>query len=132
MAKTRMVTQFGMGTSIRSQNYTEAAARGIRDALWHNSLNAADAFGFPKEAMLIEVEIGVQHPDKVDSDALLGIFPYGQPSVRVVKGGLDVAKPDGSGVSVIANVAIIVSFDMAAAGAASTSSTPGQSAGGQS
>ena len=137
MAKTRMVTQFGMGTSIRSQNYTEAAARGIRDALWHNSLNVADAFGFPKEAMLIEVEIGVQHPDKVDSDALLGIFPYGQPSVRVVKGGLDVAKPDGSGVSVIANVAIIVSFDMAAtgaaaAGAASTSSTPGQSAGGQS
>ncbi|HBJ26785.1 Lin0512 family protein [Cobetia sp.] len=131
MAKTRMVTQFGMGTSIRSQNYTEAAARGIRDALWHNSLNVADAFGFPKEAMLIEVEIGVQQPDKVDSDALLGIFPYGQPSVRVVKGGLDVAKPDGSGVSVIANVAIIVSFDMAAAGAASTSSAPGQSAGGQ-
>lgn len=132
MAKTRMVTQFGMGTSIRSQDYTEAAARGIRDALWHNSLNVADAFGFPKEAMLIEVEIGVQKPDKVDSDALLGIFPYGQPSVRVVKGGLDVAKPDGSGVSVIANVAIIVSFDMAAAGAATTSSTAGQSAGGQS
>ena len=73
----------------------------------------------------------MQQPDKVDSDALLGIFPYGQPSVRVVKGGLDVAKPDGSGVSVIANVAIIVSFDMAAAGAASTSSAPGQSAGGQ-
>ena len=132
MAKTRMVTQFGMGTSIRSQNYTEAAVRGIRDALWHNSLNVADAFGFPKEAMLIEVEIGVQQPDKVDSDALLGIFPYGQPSVRVVNGGLDVAKPDGSGVSVIANVAIIVSFDMAAAGAAPTSSTSGQSAGGQS
>lgn len=127
-----MVTQFGMGTSIRSQNYTEAAARGIRDALWHNSLNVADAFGFAKEAMLIEVEVGVQQPDKVDCDALLGIFPYGQPSVRVVKGGLDVAKPDGSGISVIANVAIIVSFDMAAAGAASTSSTPGQSAGGQS
>ncbi|MDH2294133.1 Lin0512 family protein [Cobetia sp. 1AS1] len=131
MAKTRMVTQFGMGTSIRSQSYTEAAARGIRDALWHNSLNVADAFGFPKEAMLIEVEIGVQQPDKVDSDALLGIFPYGQPSVRVVKGGLDVAKPDGSGVSVIANVAIIVSFDMAAAGVAPTSSASGQSAGGQ-
>jgi len=112
-----MVTQFGMGTSIRSQNYTEAAARGIRDALWHNSLNVADAFGFPKEAMLIEVEIGVQQPDKVNSDALLGIFPYGQPSVKVVKGGLDVAKPDGSGVSVIANVALIVSFDMLASGA---------------
>ena len=112
MSKTRMVTQFGMGTSIRSQNYTEAAARGIRDALWHNSLNAADAFGFPKEAMLIDVDIGIQQPDRVNTDALLSIFPYGQPSIRVVKGGLDVAKPDGSGVSVIANVAIVVSFDM--------------------
>ncbi|WP_158774220.1 Lin0512 family protein [Cobetia sp. L2A1] len=112
MARTRMVTQFGMGSSIRSRNYTEAAARGIRDALWHNVLEVADAFGFPKEAMLIDVEIGIQQPDKVDTDALLSIFPYGQPSIRVVKGGLDVAKPDGSGVSVIANVAIIVSFDM--------------------
>lgn len=77
MAKTRMVTQFGMGTSIRSRNYTEAAARAIRDALWHNSLNVADAFGFPKEAMLIDVEIGVQDPAAVDPAALLRIFPTG-------------------------------------------------------
>lgn len=112
MAKTRMVTQFGMGTSIRSRDYTEAAARAIRDALWHNSLNVADAFGFPKEAMLIDVEIGVQDPGAVDPAVLLGIFPYGQPSVRLVKGGLDVDKPDGSGTSVIANAAIVVSFDM--------------------
>ena len=112
MAKIRMVTQFGMGTSIRSRNYTEAAARAIRDALWHHSLNVADAFGFPKEAMLIDVEIGIQQPEAVEVAALLGIFPYGQPSVRLVKGGLDVDKPDGSGTSVLANAAIIVSFDM--------------------
>ncbi|MFP5406732.1 MAG: Lin0512 family protein [Gammaproteobacteria bacterium] len=112
MAKTRMVTQFGMGTSIRSRNYTEAAARAIRDALWHNSLNVADAFGFPREAMLIDVEIGVQKPDAVDAAALLPIFPYGQPSIKVVKGGLDVTKPDGSGLTVIANAAVVVSFDM--------------------
>ncbi|MBB3189959.1 Lin0512 family protein [Halomonas cerina] len=112
MAKTRMVTQFGMGTSIRSRDYTEAAARAIRDALWHHSLNVADAFGFPKEAMLIDVEIGIQRPKAVDSDALLGIFPYGQPAIRLVKGGLDVDKPDGSGTTVIANAAVIVSFDM--------------------
>lgn len=112
MAKTRMVTQFGMGTSIRSRNYTEAAARAIRDALWHNSLNVADAFGFPKEAMLIDVEIGIQDPNAVDQTVLMGIFPYGQPSLKLVKGGLDIDKPDGSGTSVIANAAIVVSFDM--------------------
>lgn len=112
MAKTRLVHQFGMGTSIRSRNYTEAAARAIRDALWHHSLNLADAFDFPREAMLIDVEIGVQRPEAVDSDVLREVFPYGQPSITVVKGGLDIDKPDGSGTSVIANAAVIVSFDM--------------------
>lgn len=112
MAKTRVVHQFGMGTSIRSGNYTEACARGIRDALWHNSLNVAEAFGFPRAAMLIDVEIGVQKPEQVDVQALLGIFPYGQPSITLRKGGLDVQKPDGSSTSIIVNVAIIVSFDM--------------------
>lgn len=112
MAKKRVVTQFGMGTSIRSRNYTEAAARAIRDALWHNSLNVADAFDFPREAMLIDVEIGVQKPDEVDRDALLKIFPYGQPSVTVVKGGLDIPRREKEGWSVVANAAIIVSFDM--------------------
>lgn len=114
MAKRRLVTQFGMGTSIRQRDYTEAAARGIRDALWHNSLNVADAFGFPKEAMLIDVEIGVQKPEAVDCAALVSIFPYGQPRFRVVKGGLDVPRRDKPGHSVIANVAVMVSFDMEA------------------
>ena len=112
MPKQRLVTQFGMGTSIRSGNYTEACARAIRDALWHNSLNVAEAFGFPKEAMIIDVEVGVQQPDAVDRDALRAIFPYGQPSITVVKGGLDIPKPGGDSVSLIANAAILVSFDM--------------------
>lgn len=112
MAMKRVVTQFGMGTSIRSRNYTEAAARAIRDALWHNSLNVADAFGFPREAMVIQVEIGVQQPDEVDTEALLKVFPYGQPSVTVVKGGLDIPRREKEGWSVIANAAVIVSFDM--------------------
>ncbi|XKE44413.1 Lin0512 family protein [Halomonas organivorans] len=112
MAKTRMVHQFGLGSSIRSRDYTRAAARAIRDALWHNSLNVADAFGFPKDAMLIDVEIGIQQPEAVDTEALLDIFPYGQPRISVVQGGLDVDKPGGGGTTVIANAAVIVSFDM--------------------
>ncbi len=112
MSKKRVVTQFGMGTSIRSRNYTGAAARAIRDALWHNSLNVADAFGFPREAMIIDVEIGVQQPEAVDCAALLKVFPYGQPSVKVVKGGLDIPRRDKEGFSVVANAAVMVSFDM--------------------
>ena len=112
MAKKRVVTQFGMGTSIRRRDYTEAAARAIRDALWHNSLNVAEAFGFPKQAMIIDVEIGVQQPEAVDREALLKIFPYGRPAVSVVRGGLDIAKPGSDRISVVANAAVIVSFDM--------------------
>ncbi|MEO5696916.1 MAG: Lin0512 family protein [Burkholderiaceae bacterium] len=112
MARHRVVSQFGMGTSIRSRNYTEAAARAIRDALWHNSLNVAEAFGFPKEAMIIDVEIGIAQPEAVDHDVLLKIFPYGQPRITVVKGGLDIPKPGTDRVTVVANAAVMVSFDM--------------------
>lgn len=114
MAKTRVLVEFGMGTSLRREDYTEAARRAIRDALWHNSVNMAELFDFSKEDMIIDAEIGVQEPVAVDKDALLEIFPYGRPSITVVKGGLDIAKPQG-GRTVIANAAVIVSFDMEAA-----------------
>ncbi len=111
MPKHRILTEFGMGTSLRRQDYTQAARRGLQDALWHNSINMAELFGFPKEAMLIDVEIGVQAPDQVDTEALKDIFPYGQPTIRVTHGGLDIPRPDGNP-TVIANVAINVSFEM--------------------
>ena len=109
----RVLTEFGMGSSLRRQDYTEAAMRAVKDALWHNSINMAELFGFPKEAMRILVEIGVQQPDQVDVTALEAVFPYGQPQVVVRKGGLDIPRPDGTGKpTVIANAALSVSFDM--------------------
>jgi hypothetical protein len=71
----------------------------------------AELFDFPKEAMIIDAEIGVQEPDQVDAEALKEIFPYGHPDIRVSKGGLDIDKP-GGGKTVIANAAVIVSFEM--------------------
>ena len=68
--------------------------------------------GFPKEAMIIDAEISVQQPDQVDIDALKAVFPYGHPNITVTKGGLDIAKPHSDGHTVIANAALIVSFDM--------------------
>lgn len=109
MPKHRILTEFGMGTSLRRQDYTAAATRAIKDALWHNSINAAELYDLPKEAMIIDVEIAVQHPDQVDTDALLSVFPYGKPTITVTHGGLDVPKP-GGGTTVIANAAINVAF----------------------
>lgn len=111
MPKHRVLTEFGMGSSLRRQDYTEAARRAIKDALWHNSINMAELFGAQKEAMLIDVEIAVQQPDQVDTDALTKVFPYGQISVTATHGGLDVPRPSGLP-TVIANAAISVSFDM--------------------
>ncbi|MBT0955856.1 Lin0512 family protein [Alphaproteobacteria bacterium KMM 3653] len=111
MAKVRMLTEFGMGSSLRRQDYTGAAKRAVQDALWHNSINLAELFGREKTEMLIDLEIGVQQPDQVDVEAVVEAFPYGQISVSVVQGGLDVPRPYGAP-TVMANVAISVSFEM--------------------
>lgn len=117
MAKKRVAMELGMGTALQSEDYTKAAIRAVQDALWHNSLTMADAFGFPKEAMLIDVDVAVQQPDAVDLAQVAAVFPYGQPTVRAVHGGLDVPKPLAPGQTtakhtIIANAAVIVSFDM--------------------
>ena len=55
MALKRMVLQIGMGTDIRGRDYTKAAVRALRDALWHNSLPRRGALGLPVDAMQVEV-----------------------------------------------------------------------------
>ncbi|MFK7875268.1 MAG: Lin0512 family protein [Paracoccaceae bacterium] len=110
---TRLLTEFGMGTSLRRGDYTQAACRGVRDALWHNSINLAELYGFSKEDMQIRVDIGVQQPDRVDVSKIAAEFPYGQPDIHVSLGGLDIPRPEGSGnPTVVANIALSVSFDM--------------------
>jgi uncharacterized protein (TIGR02058 family) len=115
MPETLMV-EFGMGSSLRRGDYTQAAERAVRDALWHNSINLAELFGFEKEDMIITLDVGVQRPEAVDVEALRAVFPYGQVTVNVMKGGLDVPRPagqEGSGQpTVMANVALSVGFNM--------------------
>ena len=109
----RLLVEFGMGTSLRRGDYTQAAVRGVKDALWHNSINLAELFGFEKADMQIRVDIGVQQPDEVDVNEILKVFPYGTAEVHVQHGGLDIARPEGRGnPTIMANVALTVGFDM--------------------
>jgi uncharacterized protein (TIGR02058 family) len=109
----KLLVEFGMGTSLRRGDYTQAALRGVRDALWHNSINLAELFGFEKTDMRIVVDIGVQRPEEVDVEEVLKVFPYGDAHVRVHAGGLDIPRPEGSGhPTIMANVALTVGFDM--------------------
>ena len=112
MAVKRLLSEFGMGTSLRRQDYTEAAVRAIKDALWHNSINMAELLDRPKSDMILDVEVGVQNPDAVDIAALEAVFPYGQPRIHVIHGGLDIPRTDGGKPTVIANIVISVSFEM--------------------
>ncbi len=108
-----LMVEFGMGSSLRRADYTQAAERAVRDALWHNSINLAELFGFDRAAMKITLDVGVQQPDRVDVGVLRAVFPYGDVTVNLHKGGLDVPRPDGDGPpTVMANVALSVAFDM--------------------
>lgn len=109
----RMVLQIGMGTDIRGTDYTKAAVRALRDALWHNSLGIANAVGLPTDSMQVEVTIGVPHPDRVDTKEVLAVLPHGTGTVTVVEGGLEIANDAGTGSTVIANAAAVVRLDIA-------------------
>ena len=111
MALKRMVLQIGMGTDIRGADYTKAAVRALRDALWHNSLSVANALGQPVDAMQVEVTIGVPRPDLVDKEQVLAVLPHGTGTVSVVVGGLEISNESGN-TTVVANAAAIVRLDV--------------------
>ena len=111
MALKRIVLQIGMGTDIRGRDYTKAAVRALRDALWHNALSVAGALGLPVDAMQVEVTIGVPHPELVDKGAVLAVLPHGTGTVSVVDGGLEIANESGNK-TVVANAAAVVRLDL--------------------
>jgi uncharacterized protein (TIGR02058 family) len=113
MTMKRVMTEIGMGTDIRGADYTKAAVRALRDALWHNSLNVAAALGKPTDSMVVEVLIGVPKPDRVNKDEVLAVLPHGTGTIKVVEGGLEIVNDAGTGSTVIANAAALVRLDVA-------------------
>lgn len=112
----QVLTEFGLGTSLRRGDYTDAAARALRDALWKCSINAAEWLGREKSEMRLAVQVAVQQPDRVDTARLAEVFPYGEAEISVGFGGLDVPRPEGTGhPTVMAHVAITVCFAEASA-----------------
>lgn len=112
MARKRLVMEMGMGTDLHGQDYTKAAIRGLKDALWHNSLSVATELGYKRDDMQVDIEVGVAEPDKVDKQAVAAVLPYGVGNVIVRQGGLDVPNDDNTNTIVIANVAAVVYLDI--------------------
>lgn len=112
MAWKRVCVEMGTGTSIRSGDYTMAAVRALRDALWHSSLSVTRALGMDVDSMQVEVIIGVPQPDAVDKAKVLEVLPHGTGEVKVVLGGLEVPSDYGVGKTIMANAAAVVRLDL--------------------
>lgn len=112
MALKSMVMEFGSGVDIRGGDHTKAAVRAVEAALRHNSISFAQAFGVEREAMVIKIVIGVGKPDAVDRDAIAAVLPYGQAEISVVEGGMEIARDDAPGATILANAALTVFLDV--------------------
>jgi uncharacterized protein (TIGR02058 family) len=112
MTARRVILEMGAGTDLHGGDYTKAALRAVQDALHHSSLTMLRSLKVDPGAMLVDVTIGVQQPERVDAERVRASLPHGVVTVRVTKGGLDVPDEEGDDRAVIASAAIAVRLDL--------------------
>jgi uncharacterized protein (TIGR02058 family) len=93
-------------------DYTKAARRAVDDAIHHGSLLY---FGeVMKEGvrpkMYVDVTIAAPKPGAVDGDAVLEALPFGEKTINVVAGGMEVG-PSGGDSIIICNAAVMVTVE---------------------
>ena len=107
-----MVMEFGSGVDIRGGDYTKAAVRAVEAALRHNSISFAQALDLDRDKMLIRIVVGVGKPEAVDRQAVAAVLPYGMAEVSVVEGGMEIARDNAPGATILANAALTVFLDI--------------------
>lgn len=110
MPKTQFAVQMGMGTDLKGQDYTKAAARAVHDALHRNFLTAGAAFDLPLETMIVDIRVGVGRPEAVDLEVVKSEAPVGRVTVEAVQGGLEIEMMGHT--TLIANAIVCVSWDV--------------------
>lgn len=109
----RIILEMGSGNDLHGGDYTKAALRAVQDAIHHSSLSMIRSLGIDsKTQMFVDVTIGVQQPDKVDTEAVKATLPHGIVTVRATKGGLDVIDRERGDNAVIANAAVAVRLEL--------------------
>lgn len=106
MTERRIILEMGTGNDLYGEDYTKAACRAVQDALHHSSIVLFKSLGLDHREMRVQVTIGVQRPERVDTDVVAAELPRGRAEVNVVHGGLDVYDPDNTTTHVIATAAI--------------------------
>jgi len=111
MARVRCITEMGMGVDVHGRDATKAAKRAVSDAIRHSSLGFFRMLGKTANDMFVDVTIAVPNPEAVDTEAIAKELPYGTKNVTAIKGGLEIPSETGNDPILIANAAVIVSFD---------------------
>ena len=112
MAITRLVVELGTGVDLHGGDYTKAATRAVEDAIHRGSLlylaDIMKAGGRPK--MHVDVTVASPKPGAVDGSAVLKALPFGEKTIKVVAGGMQVegSEPDNI---IISNAAVLVSVE---------------------
>jgi uncharacterized protein (TIGR02058 family) len=104
----RVILELGSGNDLHGSDYTKAALRAAADALHHSSL------AFIRSLPIDTTELDVQRPDLVKIEEVKALLPVGNPTVKAIKGGLDVPDPEHDDAAVIASAAIAVRVDVSA------------------
>ena len=91
----RIIIEIGMGNDLHGMDYQKAAARAIEDAIRHSTLPIFGSLGLDHREMRVQVTIGVQEPDKIDTEALKSGLPRGRAEVTATFGGMNVENPEG-------------------------------------
>jgi uncharacterized protein (TIGR02058 family) len=109
----RFLLQLGSGVDLHGRDYTKAAQRAVEDAIRRTSLNFMRRWGLKDRSRIhVSVTIGAPTPEKVDTKAVAGIFPFGSVDVKVVPGGLELPEGDPEDDAVIACAIVSVNLDM--------------------
>jgi uncharacterized protein (TIGR02058 family) len=112
MTLKRIILEMGTGNDLHGEDYTKASRRAVQDALHHSSLSLFQTLGLDRDAMQVQVTIGVQQPQAVDTEAVAHEVPYGKVRVNVELGGLDVLDADTGTTTVIATAAVAARLDL--------------------
>jgi len=105
----RFIIEMGMGNDLHGMDYQKAATRAIEDAIRHSTLPIFLNTEIAHTEMRVAVTVGVQEPDKLDTDALTKGLPRGRAQVRAVRGGQNVTDP-GSGETLVIATAAVEAF----------------------
>ena len=112
MSLQRIILEMGTGNDLYGEDYTKAAIRAVQDALHHSSITLFRNLNVDRESMTVNVNIGVQKPQMIDTNRVAAEVPFGSVTVKVVNGGLNVVDPIQDTVTVIAAAGVEAYIDI--------------------